>query len=173
MEQKRIEYFQSKLKIDKHSLDQALEEQAEIYYQISEEHALAISHRDEAYENIKLVDAELNSSLRREFEEEGKKVTESVVSSAVLQHNDHSSAVNNHLTCKLYADQLAALKDSFHQRSYMLRELVELYISGYYAEKTYSTTEEKQSDISYRKNKDELSRQRKERKKLHKNVPTH
>lgn len=152
-----VESFKKELHIDKNSLDKALETQAAIYFQISEEYALAVSRRDEAYENIKQVDAQLNVSLRKELEDDGKKVTEALVSSAVMQHKDHNAAVENHLQLKLDADILSALKESFHQRSYMLREMIELYIAGYFAETSHTASTERAAEVQHAKSRTKMA----------------
>lgn len=121
------------LQIDRDKLDEELINQSLKYYQIAEKHAYAVSRRDEAYDYIKQVDAELYSDFRRKADEAGHKITETAINSLVLADELHKKAVEVHLQSKLEVDILAALRDAISQRSYMLRDLVELYLSGYYS----------------------------------------
>jgi len=132
-----IERAKEKLLIDKYNLDDALQEHPSLYWDICEEYIQAVSKRDEAYENIKTVSADLNVSIRQMFESEGKKCTEAMITNAVLSAKPYKEAVEKHLSLKEEAAKLGALKDSFEQRSYVLKSLVELYIAGYFTKETY------------------------------------
>lgn len=124
--------LKSHLKIDKNNLDEAIQRQPLLYYEVAQKHALAVSQRDEKYDAVKVTDALLSLEIRERFNEEGVKATEALVTAKVLEHTEHSKVVTDHMRAKYIADELLALKESFSQRSYMLRELVELYVSGYY-----------------------------------------
>lgn len=128
----KIEELKGLLQIDKNNLDEAVQRQPVLYYMVAQKHALALSQRDEAYDRIKTVDAELSLDLREDFGEKGIKFTEGTIQAAILDHPDHKAAVKDHNHLKYVCDELLALKESYSQRSYMLRELVELYVSGYY-----------------------------------------
>lgn len=141
------------LLIDQHALDRELIRQAHTYHEIAIAYAEAVSKRDAAYENIKTVDANLYFHLRQTYEAEGTKITESLLSQKVLTHPEHTRAHGEHNLLKLEADKLMALKDAFGQRSYMLRDMVQLYTTGYFTENSVSGKESVASDIGYLHNR--------------------
>ena len=121
------------LVIDKDALDEALVTQADIFYRISEQYSLAISRRDEAAEILKSVDADTGLTIREEAAGEGRKITEGLVASAVQNSREHKEATDYYFACKKEVDDWGNLRESFSQRAHALRELVQLYVSGYYA----------------------------------------
>ncbi|MAF25767.1 hypothetical protein CL634_09375 [bacterium] len=133
-----LEELQKYLIIDKDELDIALTTQADIFYRISEEHSKVLSLRDEAYENVKMIDADLNMAIREDAVADGRKVTEGFVANAVQTSNGHREAMEEYLILKGKADEWSNLKDSFSQRAHALRELVQLYVAGYYATSSVS-----------------------------------
>jgi len=149
-----IDEAKEKLFIEKNLLDDELINQPILYQEVAEEYAKAISRRDAANENVKRVDAELYKRIREIAAAEGTKVTEAMIQSEILTHPEHIEAYDAYLECKKQADLWATLKDSFSQRSYAIRDLVELYTAGYYADaglrpKTENAAE-KQYDVRRR-----------------------
>ena len=128
------------LLINKLQLDKELVEQATKFYEVSEECAVASSLRDAAYDTVKTTDAQLYFDIRKELEESSTKATEAMVANLVLKHPDHKVAVAEHLAKKLKADELSAMKESFSQRSFMIRDLVSLFIAGYYTDSAITNT---------------------------------
>jgi hypothetical protein len=161
---RRLEEFRERLTVDRNALDEALLEQPELYWLVSEAYVSACAKRDTAYDNIKTIDAELDKSIRVNFEKSGKKVTDKVVLSETLAHADHQNAVYEHLTLKEQAEKLGALKESYSQRSYVLKELVNLYVSGYYAQSSVDRESSRAvDDHMYQSNKSRLAEERKSR----------
>lgn len=135
------EELKSYLEIDKYALDDEISTQAVVYQQVAEFHAACVNRRDAAYENVKVVDAAVASALKDHANQQGIKVTEVTVAAQVMLSTEHKEAVNKHLRAKEQADRNAALKDAFNQRCYMLRELGELFIAGYYSEISVKKTQ--------------------------------
>jgi hypothetical protein len=131
MEENEITQLEELLKINTLDLDQALIEQPEAFYRISQAYTQAVSIRDQAHENCKRVDAEVDLAIRDHLAQQGLKTTEKVIDSEVKTNDDHIEAYREYLEAKTTAEKLQALKESFIQRSYMLRELCGLHISGY------------------------------------------
>lgn len=127
--------LRDKLRIDRDNLDFEIIAQPEYFYQAANACAEAISRRDRAYESIKQVDASLYMVVRVKAEETGAKVTETTVGNMVLADENHIEAHHAWAEAKADADSLAALRDAFQQRGYMLRDLVQLIVTGYYSEK--------------------------------------
>lgn len=158
--------FKDGLHIDRYHLDDELIMQSHQYYIVSSEVAYAISRRDEAYDNIKTVDAILDHEVRRDLETAGEKVTEGKVTAGVREHPQHAEAISRHLELKEEADLAAALKDSYQMRSYMLRELCGLHTSGYFADLPMKSDDVKNRTADG--NRRAMSEKRKERKKREK-----
>lgn len=135
------EELKSYLEIDKYALDDEISTQAVVYQQVAEYHARCVSKRDAAYENVKVVDASVSLALKTAALKAGTKLTEATVASEVLLSTEHEEAVDAHLRAKEHADRNAALKDAFNQRCYMLRELGELFIAGYYSDISVKKTQ--------------------------------
>jgi hypothetical protein len=139
MDDKKYAELRECLSIDRNALDDALIRQPQIYQEISEELTLAVSRKDQAAEGIKLAEAQADNAIRNDLMASGGKATEAAISSMVKLSDERQEAVNDHLLAKYEAERLSALKDSFHQRSYMLKELTGLYISGYFSMDAVST----------------------------------
>lgn len=122
----------SKLFINRHALEIGLSEQPELFAQVSYMAALYASLRDQAKNNVSVVEAETASLIRQQFMDTGEKVTEAAIKEELAQHSATKKANKNYLSVKKEADIWQAMKDSYDQRGKMIRELVHLYISGYY-----------------------------------------
>lgn len=129
-----VDEYRQYLKIDKDVLDDVISSQADIFFRVSEAYALVCSKRDKAKENLKQDDAKLDMDIREDLFEENIKLTEGKINNLVTCHADHIEAAGVYLDLCEDANVLGSLKDSFSQRSYMIRELVELYTIGYYSE---------------------------------------
>lgn len=129
-----LEQYAELLQIDKNDLDNALIEQSSIYYRVGEAYATAISYRDYAKSNIDKVRADTDRLVRRKAQEESERVTEAQVANRILDDVLYQKAVDDHLEWKTVADKWSALRDSFERRAYALRDLVQLWIAGYYAD---------------------------------------
>lgn len=127
--------LRDKLRIDRDNLDFEIVAQPEYYYHAGNACAEAVSRRDQAYELIKQTDASLYIRIRTMVEDKGMKVTETLLTNMVIIEDDHVEANRNWVEAKGEADSLAVLRDSFQQRGYMLRDLVQLIVTGYYSEK--------------------------------------
>jgi hypothetical protein len=127
-----IEELRQYLKIDKHRLDEELEEQPMLLFQISEAFVQAAAERDMLKESLATKDAQLGKKAREQLGKREKKVTESMVEGYVLTDSTHDAAVKAYLDAKGQADLLFALKEAFQSRGYMIRDLCSLYTANYY-----------------------------------------
>ncbi len=157
-----LKELEAALKIDKHDLDTELMSQADMFYRVAQEYAHITSVKDELYENIKQTDAKTNIMLRESFADRGTKATESQINAAVLDHQDHKEAFHDWITSKEEADKLGSLKEAFMQRSYMLKDLAQLYIAGYWSDKTVSAEDTTSKEAVYKKRKSRLAERRRD-----------
>ena len=115
----RFKELSGEVKIDRNDLDTMLVEQANLLREAGDQHALAVSRRDYADARMKEVKAELDFQLRR-----GKdKLSETQIVNRILTMEPFQESQENYLRFKRKADRWFALKESFHDRSYMLKEL--------------------------------------------------
>jgi hypothetical protein len=153
-----IDDLREGLVIDPNNLDEMLMGHPMLFWAVSEQYVLAASLRDAAKEEISVIDAEMNSDIRKEIEEAGDKVTEKLVESHVLINPLHQEAVQKHRDAKTKADLWNALKDSFSSRNYMLREMASLLVSNYYS------VDSARDGANYEHTKAEMSEQRKRKR---------
>ena len=128
----KIEELKPGLAIDKNSLDDEVIEQPQKFNEAGELSATAAARRDFLKEELAVIDAELSGVHRRKIEKATGKATESQVSNAVLLDPKHKAASAQYINAKETADKATALRDSYHQRRYMIQELSSLYVANYF-----------------------------------------
>lgn len=126
----KIDEFRDYLKINKTALDDEIIQQPMLYFKISEAYVQAIAERDTLKERLATVDAELDGKIRKQFEDQ--KITEAMVKNQVQTNKQHKAAQDAYMAAKMEADTIAALKEAFAQRSYMIRDMVQLHVTGYF-----------------------------------------
>lgn len=136
--------FDEMLQIDPHALDRHLSEQAAIYHRLSTEYVEAVSVLDEARTELKHKEAELDPQVREDLAAESDgRVTESMVANAIQTHSDRVRLQKKVARLKLDADKKSARKDAFHQRGYMLRDMVELHVTGWFTKESIGAASNK------------------------------
>jgi len=127
-----VDELRSYLKIDKHALDQELEEQPMLLFQISEAFVQAAAERDMLKEQLATTDANLDHAAREDYGDQ--KYTEAMIKNEVQTNKKHDQGMLKFLKAKEQADLLFALKEAFQARGYMLRDLCSLYTANYFEE---------------------------------------
>jgi len=122
------------LVLDKLALDKNIVEHAELFRRVGEECVAAVDARDAAKARLAEVDAVVGLDLRASMAENGQKVTEGNLASMILTSVEHVEAADAWLQAKYAADMWGTLRESYLQRSYMIRSLVDLYTAGYFSE---------------------------------------
>lgn len=120
-----------RLRIDRNNLDGEWVEQPQLFHDVCEGAAYAVSRRDQLKNEVKQVDAKLANRLRKKLAEEGK-VTKDMLEARVEAHEEHTEAVKLYSTAAFEVDQWAALKEAFGQRLKALEYLVDLFKAGYF-----------------------------------------
>lgn len=135
-----LKQLESKLQINEHALDTALREHPDLFYKVASELALAISNRDEAKQDLSVIEAEVDAQVRKEAARMNEKTTETEIKSLV-KLDKKTIAANDKFHEESYnAAKWAALKEAYESRSYALSKLVDLYIANYYSSNTDKTT---------------------------------
>jgi|PlaIllAssembly_1097288.scaffolds.fasta_scaffold03219_2 hypothetical protein len=160
-----IEYLKEFLIIDKNHLDEAIEVQAEIFYHVADGTAQAVSERDQIKYELDTLLSDTYLAIRLEATEEGRKITEALLENEVAQDKDVQKLKEKYLEVKANAEKWLALKESFTQRGYMLREMASLYVSGYFAEISVRSSTDTE-EIQQQARRERMSTRRKERAQL-------
>lgn len=122
--------YRELIKLDRHALDTAAEEQAQIFLDVCDKHTLAMSVRDEAEETLTRTDATVSSDIRIRSAE--NKLTEAAIKEKVIQNKDHAKAWSDYEYKRRIANSWGNLRVSFEQRAKMIRELTGQYSAGYF-----------------------------------------
>ena len=129
-------HLREKLLIDKNDLDSAMIEQPVLFQEVSERYVLAQSEAISAKEKLAGVDALLAHELRTKWNISGEKYTETKLGDAVQGEPKHIVGYDHWSALARRAAYLGALKESYDQRSKMLRELGQLFVVGYFSRAT-------------------------------------
>jgi hypothetical protein len=149
------------LRIDPDNLNEELVRQPELFCDVARRYALAVSERDAAKEQVSVARAKAYFVVREELESEGLKTTESAIGIQIELNKDYRSAMDRFQETKLAADQLAADKEAWQQRAYMLKDLAALYIAGYYGQSSVRGDASRAvQEADYQENRQRLARQR-------------
>lgn len=151
--------IKQRLAIDKLSLDDEFVQQPQLFYSVSEAYVEAVALRDTLKEELSTVDAELDGLVREEFEKRELKATEAMVKGEIQIHPKHKKAFDKWIAAKTEADKLAALKEAFHQRSFMLRDLASLYVANYFDQSSVQGTSS-QDKVTYDQRRRTMAEQR-------------
>jgi hypothetical protein len=155
-----IKELEAKLEIDEHALDIALREHPDLVYDVTQELALAVSHRDMAKLELDEIEAEIDKDIRKDASINDEKVTEKEVESIKKTHQKVKAANRKFLEEKFNAAKWTALKDAYEQRSYALSKLVDLYLTSYFStnENTTGSSRFKQTNAENIKRANALKR---------------
>jgi hypothetical protein len=130
----KISELKEALRIDRFNLDTELTRQSTLYLEAAEAAAVVRSQLDQAKADLDNLEAALDRDLRLEAEITGAKTTEVNLSRMLQRHPTRIQAHKDYLELKLKSERLDQLREAYRQRVYMLREMVALYVSGYYAD---------------------------------------
>ena len=125
--------FQKELSINKYRLDEECLSHSSKYAYYAEAQALAKSEFAKAKDNLEYVVAEANLRIRKDYEAEGKKVTESVISSALALDDEVRKAKEKLREAEEVYNRLSVAVQAMDTRRSELDNLVKLYCAGYYS----------------------------------------
>lgn len=120
------------LQIDEYALDDALVTQPDSFYRVSKQLALLISRRDAKKQELAEEEAKADAELRETAVKHKDKVTETEVKNMIRLDRDVQKVSTEFLDLNREVGELTALKEAYQQRSYVLKDLVQLYIANYY-----------------------------------------
>lgn len=137
--------------IDKHSLDECWVEQPDIFWRVSDQLAKANNHRDRLKLERDRVITEVGAEKREDAEaevERAKKgrVSETAIAREIELDDRVVEARDNYQRAVYQAERWLALKESFQQRSYALKDLSNLHLANYYQTNSGGDRRDNQAD---------------------------
>lgn len=130
---KLYEELSAGLKIDKHELDEEWVGQPELHNEAGRAYARCIAQRDQCEQEYKLVQAAIDRKLRDAHAD--SKPTEVRLKNMVTEHPDVQNAFTEFNMWNHMAEAFKVLRESYTHRRDALRELVTLYMAGYYGQR--------------------------------------
>lgn len=127
-----IEDLETGLRIDEHALDDALVQHPDLFYRVSKQLALLTSQRDAKKQELAEQEAKADGDIRETASKHKDKVTETEVKNMIRLDADVSRVLHELLDLNRQVGSWTALKEAFQARSYVLKDLVNLYIANYY-----------------------------------------
>jgi len=124
--------LEAKLRIDEHHLEHMRRDQPELLYAVSKRVAQLMSKRDTAKKMLKEVEAEVALEIRSQAAQAQEKVTDKGVEAETCIHRDVRTARDAVTEAEAEYNAWDALRESFKDRSYAIRDLIELWLANYY-----------------------------------------
>jgi hypothetical protein len=125
--------FEKDISINKYKLDEECLSHSSLYFRYSSMQADAKTRVSKAKDNLELVEAERNLAIRKSFADSGVKVTEAMITSALIQDKKVIEAKNQVREAEDTFMKLSVAVQAFEHRKSELDNLVKLYCSGYYS----------------------------------------
>ena len=149
------------LSIDENALDEAWQTHPDLFYRVARELAMAISKRDGAKKDKEEAEAYADAHIRHAAAMSDEKITEAEVKSKKQLDGKVRATETQLAVLNERVGLLSALKESYIQRSYALKSLVELHTTGYFGtnlSESSNTRRMKQSDAE--SNREHMNRMR-------------
>lgn len=144
--------FEKDLSINKYKLDEECLSHSSIYFRYAEACVSAKSEVSKADNNLKLVKAEANISIRQDYAKRQEKFTEAVILSEIEKHPKVVAAQKELNECQEVYARLQVAVQAMDARRSELDNLVRLYCAGYYSTPGSGTSTKK--DINEQTAKD-------------------
>jgi hypothetical protein len=135
--------LQRHIPFDKNKLDDAIQEQSQLFLEVANGLANATSEKDGLKHELEDLEAELSQKLRKEYARKNEKFTENGLREEVSLKPNCLRLRKELTRAKSEADHWFALKEAFLQRSYMLKEQAALFIAGYFMQDSVKTSNER------------------------------
>lgn len=120
-----LESYRRELAINPDNLSQGLVDQPELFDHVSEQFILASAERDRLKLELEEAMADLDKQFRLQAHANEEKLTDTACAQLIKAAPKIREIQRELLEARKVASLWGALKDSYEQRSYMLRELVQ------------------------------------------------
>jgi hypothetical protein len=131
---RKLDQMQRNLAIERDSLERSCMKQPDFLYEVAEQVAQHRSRRDAIKKELEEKEASLYISFRHNASVREERVTEAEIKAQMTVDRAHQVLTNQLAEANELLARWEVLKEAFSQRSYMLRELVQLYLARYYGD---------------------------------------
>jgi hypothetical protein len=125
-----LQSYRAMLRVDRNSLDDELEIQAEKMDQISQQVNLLNSKMLKAKEDLLRTEARLAISI---VEDSSAKMTAGQIDASIKRHRDRQEAWEAYEQARFNFDEWESLRDAWKQRGFSIKTLADLYTSQYFS----------------------------------------
>jgi hypothetical protein len=133
-----LDLLERSLKIDKYSLDDEFINHPDYMNKVGQNHAEAISYRDEAKVNVEGTYAKLDQEMRAEAVANNERITEDKLKARIITSAEYQNVLYLHGAWNDRVNRWRSLWESVCAKTDMLKELGRLYASGYWADQSIS-----------------------------------
>lgn len=159
-DQNQLNKYKSYLVIDENNLDIEVSQHPALFFEVAQISAEKHGIRDSTKLDLEQAYATISISIREDHAFLGKKITEDMVLQLTKSDEDYIKFQSDFLDAKQLAEMWESLKEAFQQRTFMLKELTSLYISGYYTTSSIKGTKEEIGNVTYEERKAALNEMR-------------
>lgn len=131
LDERAIDSIEQSIRIDQNRLEECCTQHPDLIYRVAKSVALLRSRRDQAKWELEQAEARAYNR-ERDRVPDGERITEGALKARVVLDRDVTQLTQHLLDAGARLVTWEALKEAVSQRSYMLRELVELYLARYY-----------------------------------------
>lgn len=162
LSEKMLRLYYDRVLISKHELDDAASEQPQLYFDIAEREAEAVSVRDAGKKRLEDTEAKLSRSIRVKTQSDAKPPTEKAIADRLRREPEYQEVYEEYLALKERAAKWDALRGAAEQRSSMLKLLASLYTANYYTTESLRGSKDlsRVKDASYLSNRAALAKKR-------------
>lgn len=153
-----VEEFREYLKIQTHQLDLCIAQQPELFSLVAEKATEFNGLKESVKHNVELLEARLSYQYRRDAP---GRTTDKSTKEWVETQQSYINKRKEYIQVKYLAECWDALRNAFQQRGYMLRDLAQLYVAGFFSDisikESIATNE-----VQYEESKKRLAAKRKD-----------
>jgi len=124
------------LQIDRENLDEECIRQPVLFDQYAQLLIPLYRERDNLKLLVEQLSAQLDGIIRESASAEGKKLTEAKIQGEIITNPQYQNLQQKYINLCTEVKEKEYIRDAFQQKKDMLKLLVELYISGYWANVT-------------------------------------
>jgi len=130
---KEMQEYKIDLQIDRNNLDEECIRQPVLFDQYAQVLVPLYTERDNLKLVIEQLSAQLDGIIRESASAEGKKLTEAKIQGEIIINPQYQNLQQRYILICTEVKEKEAIRDAIQQKKDMLKLLIELYISGYWA----------------------------------------
>lgn len=157
-----IEYYRSRLRADRHQLDDELEDHALLMEQISQACAAANTAALRAKEQLAKVEARLVEDLKAE----DSSLTVQRLDGKVKRHPDRREAFDAWMQARQEHEEWLGMQDAWKTRGFTIRNLSELFANQYFALDSTRAPRRRIDERTYEQARERMSGERVTRRRV-------